>query len=106
MLATNRAVQFLLEGDFGPLLEGQKEILETVLQSNKTLYGLVQTLLDVYRLDSGVKDLNVRYCNLAAIITQMATEMMPLAQEKGLSLTLFCPVMPVMSRVMKRRLEG
>lgn len=89
--ATNRAVRFLLDGDFGPVSESQKEILETILQSNTSLYGLVQTLLDVYRFDSGVKEMHMRKCNLAATITQMVTEVMPLANHKGIELQASLP---------------
>jgi signal transduction histidine kinase len=91
VLATNRAVRYLIEGDFGPVSESQKEILETILQSNTALYSLVQTLLDVYRFDSGVKELHLTSCNLASIVTQLVTEIMPLAQEKGVELTAMLP---------------
>ncbi len=86
VLATNRAVNFLLEGDFGAIPEQQKEILEMILQSNKALYALVQTLLDVYRFDSGVKELNMKSTNVASVVKQMLTELMPLAKEKGIEL--------------------
>lgn len=91
VLATNRAVQFLLDGDFGPVSDSQKEVLDTLLQSNSSLYQLVQTLLDVYRFDSGAKEMHLKTCNLASIITQMVAEIMPLAQEKGIELTATLP---------------
>ncbi len=90
--ATNRAVKLILDGDFGELNGEQREILETVLQSNVTLYGLVQTLLDVYRFDSGVKEMDMRACNLAAVITQLVTEIMPLAQERRVQLQAVLPI--------------
>jgi len=89
--ATNRAVKFLIEGDFGPVSESQREILSTIHQSNTALYSLVQTLLDVYRFDSGVKELHMKKCNIAAVVTQMMTEIMPLAQEKGVELRAVMP---------------
>lgn len=89
--ATNRAVRFFLDGDFGPVSSEQKEILETILQSNTALYSLVQTLLDVYRFDSGVKELNIRPCHLAPIMSQLVSEIMPLAQEKGVNLSMKLP---------------
>ncbi|HEY9753937.1 MAG TPA: protoglobin domain-containing protein [Oculatellaceae cyanobacterium] len=92
--ATNRAVRFLLDGDFGAVSEGQKEILDTILQSNTALYSLVQTLLDVYKFDSGVKELHIKRCNLAVVMTQMVTEIMPLAQEKGVELKITLPIEP------------
>jgi signal transduction histidine kinase len=90
--ATNRAVKLILDGDFGEINSEQKEILETVLQSNVTLYGLVQTLLDVYRFDSGMKEMQMRACNLAAVITQLVTEIMPLAQERRVQLQAVLPI--------------
>ncbi|MBK7749116.1 MAG: HAMP domain-containing histidine kinase [Candidatus Obscuribacter sp.] len=81
----------MLEGDFGPVSEPQKEILDTILQSNTALYSLVQTLLDVYRFDSGAKKFNMRPSNMAAIITRVATEIMPLAQEKDVQLKATLP---------------
>lgn len=89
--ATNRAVKLLLDGDFGDLKAEQKEILETILQSNTTLYSLVQTLLDVYRFDSGVKEMDIKECNLAGTITQLVTEIMPLAQERRVQLRATLP---------------
>lgn len=89
--ATNRAVRFLLDGDFGTVSNEQREVLETILQSNTALYSLVETLLDVYRFDSGVKELNMKRCNLQATMSQLISEIMPLAQEKGVSLTMTLP---------------
>lgn len=91
VLATNRAVKFLLDGDFGAITDSQKDILENVLQSNSALYSLVQTLLDVYRFDSGVKELHMRSCNLAALLIQLVTEIMPLAQHKSVELKAVVP---------------
>lgn len=91
VLATNRAVKFFLEGDFGSISDEQKEVLETILHSNTSLYSLVQTLLEVYRFDSGVKQLMRTHCNIAGIITQMVTEIMPLAQHKGVELKAVLP---------------
>jgi signal transduction histidine kinase len=64
------------------------------LQSNTALYSLVQTLLDVYQLDSGVKKLQMHRCSLSSIIVQMVAEMMPLAQSKQVELTSILPENP------------
>jgi PAS domain S-box-containing protein len=84
--ASNRAVRFLLDGDFGPVSPEQREILETMHQSNQALFALVQTLLDVYRFDSGAKELHKRQCNIADVINQVVTQLRPLAREKGINL--------------------
>lgn len=89
--ATNRAVKFLLEGDFGSINSEQREVLETILQSNTSLYSLVQTLLDVYRFDSGLRELSLRKCNLGAVIQQLVSEIRPLAEEKNVVLEVMLP---------------
>lgn len=89
--ATNRAVKLLLDGDFGEVNAEQREILSTLLQSNTTLYGLVQTLLDVYRFDSGVKEMRMTPCDLSSIVTQFVTEVMPLAEERKIQLITVLP---------------
>lgn len=89
--ATNRAVQLLLDGDFGEVNPDQREILNTLLQSNTTLYSLVQTLLDVYRFDSGMKEMKFAPSDLKELITQFVTEVMPLANERNIELTTTLP---------------
>ncbi len=89
--ATNRAVRFMLDGDFGPIPESQTVVLETILQSNTALYSLVQTLLDVYRFDSGVKEFHLQKCDLVKLITKLLSEIMPLAKEKGVTLSAKLP---------------
>ena len=89
--ATTRAVRFLLDGDFGPVPETQVEVLETILQSNTALYSLVQTLLDVYRFDSGVKEFHMASCDMVGLITRIISEIMPLAREKGVTIQASVP---------------
>ena len=91
VLATNRAVKFFLDGDFGSITAEQTEVLETILHSNTSLYSLVQTLLEVYRFDSGVKKLSHSQCSVADIISHLITEMMPLAQEREVELKAILP---------------
>ncbi|MDR3615847.1 MAG: protoglobin domain-containing protein [Candidatus Obscuribacterales bacterium] len=91
VLATNRTIRFLLEGDFGEITESQREILDIMLQSNTSLYSLVQTLLDVYQFDSGVKKLQLHRCNLSSLVAQMVAEIMPLAQSKQIELKCVLP---------------
>jgi NtrC-family two-component system sensor histidine kinase KinB len=91
VLATNRAVEFLLAGDFGSVSDSQKEILETMLQSNTALYKLVETLLDVYKFESGLKEFFRKNCSLMDLINQAVAQIMPLAQERGVVLLTILP---------------
>ena len=91
ILAANRAVKLLVEGDFGSVSESQARILETIHQSNEALYKLVQTLLDVYRYDSGAKKLTLSPHDLASIINQVVNELQSLATTKDISLRAIVP---------------
>ncbi|HEY9868695.1 MAG TPA: protoglobin domain-containing protein [Candidatus Obscuribacterales bacterium] len=94
ILAANRAVRLLCEGDFGPVSEPQARILDTIHQSNEALYKMVQTLLDVYRYDSGAKELNLGWHNLAETVRRLVAELKPLAESKGISLMAQLPAAP------------
>jgi len=87
ILAANRALKLLMEGDFGPIQDSQKSIIETILQSNNAMYQMVLTLLDVYKYDSGVKQLTMLPTDLPASIETLVAELSPLAKQKQIELT-------------------
>lgn len=87
ILAANRALALLMEGDFGAVSDGQKQILATIHQSNEALHQLVLTLLDVYRYDSGAKQLSVGPYDLSDIAERVVNELSPLASNKNIELT-------------------
>lgn len=87
ILAANRAIKLIMEGDFGAVQESQRSVLETIHQSNDALYNLVQTLLDVYRYDSGAKKLVLAEHDLLKIIEKMVAELQPLAIARKITLT-------------------
>jgi PAS domain S-box-containing protein len=91
ILAANRAIKCFIEGDFGPVPETQITVLETIHQSNDSLYRLVQTLLDVYRYDSGAKKLTVTQCDLSAMIQRLVSELQPLAESRGVTVEAVLP---------------
>lgn len=91
ILAANRAVKLLMDGDFGPVSEEQTQILQTIHDSNSSLYKLVLTLLDVYRYDSGAKELSMALVDLSSTISHLAAELRPLAQAQAIELTVVLP---------------
>lgn len=91
ILAANRAVNLLMDGDFGPVSEEQTQILQTIHDSNSSLYKLVLTLLDVYRYDSGAKELQIAPVDLSVTITHLAAELRSLAQAQDIELTVVLP---------------
>jgi NtrC-family two-component system sensor histidine kinase KinB len=94
ILAANRAIKLLMDGDYGPVVETQSRVLETILQSNSALYKMVQTLLDVYRYDSGAKRLSLAKNDLIKTIRSTAEELKTLCDTKKVSLAIDLPNIP------------
>lgn len=91
ILAANRAIKLLLEGDFGQVAEAQAKILETIHQSNESQYKMVQTLLDVYRYDSGAKKLNLVETDLRDVVAGVVEEVKPLTSARQVQLVMEVP---------------
>lgn len=87
ILAANRTLKLLMEGDYGPIQETQKIIIETILESNSAMYQMVITLLDVYKYDSGVKQLNMVPVDLVESVERSVTELSALAKQKQIKMT-------------------
>ncbi len=94
IIAANRAIKLLMEGDFGTLVEAQSRVLSTIHQSNQALYKMVQTLLDVYRFDSGVKKLSLSENDLSQTILSTVAELKTLCDTKKVSLEIELPQGP------------
>lgn len=86
ILAANRAIKLFAEGDFGEVSDTQREILNTIYDSNATMYQMVQTLLDVYRYDSGAKTLKFARADLSQTISTVVKELEPLANSRSVAL--------------------
>jgi signal transduction histidine kinase len=91
ILAANRALMLLMEGDFGEVSQAQSDILKTIHQSNDALYQLVLTLLDVYKFDSGAKQLSMGPCDMAEVAERLCLELKPLADNREISLEFRTP---------------
>lgn len=94
ILAANRAIKLLIDGDFGMVQDSQARILETIHQSNEALYKLVQTLLDVYRYDSGAKKLVLAHHDVAGMLKQLVVGLEPLANSKNVRVVAVVPAVP------------
>jgi len=97
ILAANRAIKLLMEGDYGPVVETQSRVLETILQSNSALYKMVQTLLDVYRYDSGAKRLSLAENDLTTTILATVDELKTLCDTKNVKLEIELPSSPYLA---------
>ncbi len=76
-----------LEGAYGELPQRYREILRTAISSNVDLRRLVETLLLVARYESG-EDSQLRTAEpVLPLVSRVANELRPIAEVKGVSLT-------------------
>ncbi|NJL10360.1 MAG: response regulator [Calothrix sp. SM1_7_51] len=88
LVASNRVLQLMREGRFFSVTPEMKEMMNTMIGSNQDLLTMVNTLLEVYRHEAGSKTLKLSPCNIERLIYEVAQELKPLAEEKGLALRL------------------
>ncbi|PSN16314.1 hybrid sensor histidine kinase/response regulator [filamentous cyanobacterium CCT1] len=85
LVAANRMLK-LCEGDaFGPMPEDGKHAIATVVDSNRHLLSMVNTLLEVYRHEAGHKALTLSPVDLFKLTEAVVMELAPMAAEKGLT---------------------
>ncbi len=88
-------LQDALDGRFGPLREDLAEQIDVALRNAHRLLGLVDQLLDVARLRAGRLRLRLRRDDLAAVVRQRVEAFLPLAERRGIELSLAAPAEPV-----------
>ena len=93
-LAQIRAVELLLKGEFGVVQEGQREILEMILDSCRYMSGMLGSLLATYRNERGVIKLNYEEFSLAELVMECVGEMVYVAKNKqtGISIKNECKI--------------
>ena len=63
-----------------------KSILKLVRSANRSLYGLLSSLLDISKLDAGVVEPNIERIALAPLLHQLVDNYRTIAENKGLQL--------------------
>jgi signal transduction histidine kinase len=81
-------LEMLLDEEFGPLAELQRESLEIVNRSTKRLEALTNDLLDLTRLEAGRLAVVLNSTDLPALIESVAAEYRPQLNAKSQHLTL------------------
>ncbi|HSM80905.1 MAG TPA: hybrid sensor histidine kinase/response regulator [Nodosilinea sp.] len=85
LVAANRMLK-LCQGDaFGEVAEEAKQAMATIVESNRHLLSMVNTLLEVYRHEAGHKALTLSPVDLLALTETVVMELAPIAAEKHLT---------------------
>jgi signal transduction histidine kinase len=79
-------LSIILEGDYGKLPAKIKEKIGNVLQSSERVIRLVNSILDVSKIEAGEMEMNLERVDLREIIREVINELSIKAKEKNLYL--------------------
>ena len=80
------AADLLRDGVPGPLTEKQERLMDIISQSSERLLRLVNQILEMSRLRSGLVELDRKPLNLAWLVDRVVDELHPRAEEGGVTL--------------------
>ncbi|MEA5566317.1 response regulator [Anabaena sp. UHCC 0399] len=88
LVAADRMLTLFQQGALGTLSPQMQEAIVIMGRSNSNLLSMVNTLLEVYRFEAGRKTLAFQPVDLSRLLKEVAGELTPLAQPKGLVINL------------------
>lgn len=78
------AIDMLVRGISGDLNSGQHHILGIAYASSQQMLEMINTLLDISRLEVGSMPLNIRVCAIEAVIERASERLATLAQDRSI----------------------
>lgn len=84
-------MSMILEGDYGKMSPEQEQILGEVYQASQRLVRLVNTLLNITRIEAGRFTLNFTPVDLVDTVRTEVKELLPTAQKKNITLSFIEP---------------
>jgi two-component system, NarL family, sensor histidine kinase BarA len=87
--------EMLAEGLAGPLNDEQKEFVGTIREKGEQLLELIQSLLDMSKLESGTMSVKRQAMHVEDVLGEVIKTLTPSARKKGVTLRLDCePSLP------------
>jgi signal transduction histidine kinase len=83
--------EMLAEGVAGPLSEEQREFVETIRAKSDQLLGLIMSLLDLSKLESGTMPVRVGRIGIRDVLGEAVSTLLPTAMKKGVTLDVDVP---------------
>lgn len=99
LVAADRMLNLFKDEAFGEVSSDMVDAISIMIRSNKNLLQMVNTLLEVYRHEAGQKALIFTSIDLKPLIEEVAQELKPLAQDRGLEFRLDLDLLPPGSTV-------
>jgi two-component system, sensor histidine kinase and response regulator len=86
LVAANRMLDLINQQAFGDVTCDQQEAIANIVRSNDNMLEMLNTLLETHHYELGQKILSFIPVNLQQLISEVVTELEPLATEKGIEL--------------------
>jgi two-component system, OmpR family, sensor histidine kinase VicK len=86
LTSLHSALKILATGRLGTLSTDGKQLLDIADENTERLVRLVNSVLDLQRIESGAVTLEKQACNAADLMVQAVEAMQPMAQEHGIIL--------------------
>ncbi len=86
LVAANRMLDLIEQKVFGNITCEQQEAIANIISSNDNMLEMLNTLLETHHYELGQKTLNWISVDLQQLISEVVSELEPLAREKGLEL--------------------
>jgi len=82
LTSIKEGTNMLLEGLGGDITEKQQRLLRIIAEESNRLIGLVNSLLDLTKMEAGMLNYHFAQAEPARLINQCLTEILPLAESK------------------------
>ena len=86
LVAANRMLDLIAQQAFGGVTGEQEEAIANIVSSNQNLLEMLNKLLETHQYELGQKILSFIPVELEQLISEIVTELKPLAEQKGLDL--------------------
>jgi two-component system sensor histidine kinase GlrK len=94
LTSIKEGTNLFLEGHGGPVTEKQKWLLTIVAEESNRLIALVNSLMDLSKLEAGMLTYNFTKAELLPLVTTAAGEVLPLAEAKKIRIGTDIDVVP------------
>ncbi|MFA5072906.1 MAG: ATP-binding protein [Nitrospirota bacterium] len=105
LTSIKEGTNLLLEGKGGEITDKQKKLLSIISEESDRLIALVNSVLDLSKLESGMLNFTFARTDIAPLISQAVHEVGPLAEAKRITVTLTLKEMPLVSLDSERMLQ-
>jgi two-component system sensor histidine kinase GlrK len=105
LTAIKEGTNLFLEGRGGEVTEKQKKLLTIIAEESNRLIGLVNSVLDLSKLESGMLAFNFARADLSPLIARVVDEVGPLAEAKRIRIEREAGELPALSMDAERLLQ-